>query len=113
MKPGSRLVALLGMTLLAACSGSKDNTEPPAELASIEAPIPLILEWQLDTRAAANRAAYRLRPLLAGNHIYSIDTRGTISFIDPAKGRKLWHFETGLSAITGLGGNPNLIIATS
>ena len=113
MKRSWRLFALLSLVLLTACNREVDNTEPPAELTSIEQAIPLILEWKLDTRAAGNRAAYRLRPLMAGDFMYSIDTSGTISYIDPKIGRRLWYFETGLSAITGLGGNPNLIIATS
>ena len=113
MSRGRLLLAVWPILLLAACGGAKDNTEPPAELTSIEAPIPLILNWSVDTRAAANSASYRLRPLLTGDHVYTIDTRGTVSYIDPVKGRTLWRFETGLAAITGLGGNPNLIIAAS
>ena len=113
MKHGWRFIALIPLALLVACSNDVDNTEPPAELTSIEQSIPLNLDWKLDTRAASNRAAYRLRPLIVGDFLYSIDTSGTISYIDPTKGRRIWHFETGLSAITGLGGNQNLIIATS
>lgn len=113
MSSGRLLLALWPILLLAACGGAKDNTEPPAELTRIEAPIPLILNWSLDTRAVANTASYRLRPLLTGEHVYSIDTRGTISYVDPVRGRTIWRFDTDLAAIAGLGGNPNLIIATS
>ena len=98
-----RLVLLLPLVVMVACSGEVDNTEPPAPLTTIEKPLVLIINWKLDTRANANRAAYRLRPLIAGDHLYSIDTGGTISFIDPVKGHRLWHIESGLAAITGLG----------
>ena len=105
-------IALLAL-LLGACGGETDNSEPPAELTSIDHDLPLVLDWKLDTRAAVNTAAYRLRPLLVGAFLYSIDTRGTISYIDPARGRRLWFYETELAAIAGLGGNANLIVATS
>ncbi len=113
MKQAARLAALLLVCLQIACSGDVDNTEPPAPLTDLEAPLPLALNWQLDTRAASNEAAYRLRPLLVGQRVYSIDTGGTITSVDVENGRRNWRFETGLAPITGLGGNAELLIATS
>ena len=107
-----RLLPLLLITL-AACSSGTDNTEPPAPLTSIEDPIRLVVNWSLDTRASSNRASYRLRPLLLGDRVYTIDTRGSIVCVDLERGRRQWRFDTGLAAITGLGGNADLVIATS
>ncbi len=98
---------------LAACSTDKDNSEPPAPLTSISESIPLELDWKTDTRASANAAAYRLRPLVVGDHVYSIDTAGVISRVDAASGRRQWRFETGLAAIAGPGGTGELIVVTS
>ena len=98
MKLTRLLLPLFAFALLGACGGAKDNTEPPAPLTTIESAIPLIIDWSINTRAAENSAAYRLRPLLAGENIYSIDTRGTVSFIDPTNGRKVWDFSTGLGS---------------
>ncbi len=106
-------VSLLLLGNLAACSTDKDNTEPPAPLTSIGESIPLELDWKTDTRASANAAAYRLRPLVVGDHVYSIDTNGVVSRVDAASGRRLWRFETGLAAIAGPGGNGELIVVTS
>ena len=113
MKPGRIITALVFLGLLVSCGGDKDNTEPPAELTIIEYNVPLQLNWSLDTRADKNRASYRLRPLLIGDRIYSIDTGGTVICVDLVKGRKLWKFDTELAPITGLGGNDQILIATS
>jgi outer membrane protein assembly factor BamB len=107
------LMAIVLPALLVACGGGKDNSDPPAELTAIQYDVPLQLNWALETRAAKNRASYRLRPLLIGNRVYSIDTGGTIIGIDADKGRKLWKFDTDLAPITGLAGNGEILIATS
>ena len=113
MKSARILTAIVLPVLLAACGGNKDNADPPAELTTIEYNVPLQLNWALETLAEKNRASYRLRPLILGNSVYSIDTGGTIVRIDLEKGRKLWKFDTELTPITGLAGNGQIFIATS
>lgn len=113
MKTCHSIASLILLCLLAACSSDTDNSDPPADLTDIDQALDLVLDWRLDTRAASNSAAYRLRPLLVDNRIYSIDTSGTISSVDANKGHKLWKFDTELAAITGIGGNSKIIIATS
>ena len=104
------LVCLL--LLLFACS-SKDNSEPPALLTEIENPIPLEVVWSRNTNAAANIASYNLRPLIVGDQILSIDTHGVIVNINAKTGQRNWLFETQMSAISGLAGNRDVIIASS
>jgi len=113
LKSARILTAIVLPVLLAACGGNKDNADPPAELTAIEYNVPLQLNWALETLAEKNRASYRLRPLILGNSVYSIDTGGTIVRIDLEKGRKLWKFDTELTPITGLAGNGQIFIATS
>lgn len=105
------VVVLLG--LLVACSGDKDNSEPPAALTEIENAISLRIDWKLIARASSNNAAYRLRPLISGDRVYSIDTSGLVRGIDLVRGRKLWRYKSGLEPITGVGGNPQMLIVTS
>lgn len=107
-----RLLPLL-LIALTACSSETDNSEPPAELTSIDNPIRLVVNWSLDTRASSNRASYRLRPLILEDRIYAIDTAGSIVCVEARRGRRLWRYNTDLAAIAGLGGNAELIIATS
>ena len=105
------IIVLLG--LLAACSGDKDNSEPPAALTDIENVFPLKINWKLDTRSSSNRAAYRLQPLISGDRVYSIDTKGLVRGIELTRGRKVWRYKSELEPITGVGGTPELLIVTS
>jgi outer membrane protein assembly factor BamB len=113
LKPARILATVVLLGLLVSCGGNKDNTEPPAELTAIEYDVPLQLNWLLDTRANKNSASYRMRPLVIGDRVYSIDTGGTVVCVDLVKGGKLWKFDTELAPITGLGGNDQILIATS
>lgn len=113
MNSALKLLVLVLAGLLAACSADIDNSEPPAPLTDIEDPLPLQLNWKLDTQAAANTASYQLRPLLVEDRIYTIDTRGSIVCVDAANGKRLWRYETGLKAISGLGGDQKILIVTS
>ncbi len=108
-----KLIALILIGLVAGCSGETDNSEPPALLTSIKSPIGLDINWQLDTRASTNRAAFRLRPLIVGDRVYSIDTSGLVRGIDLASGRRLWRHKSGYEPIIGLGGNSQLLLVTS
>jgi outer membrane protein assembly factor BamB len=105
------VIVLLG--LLAACSGDTDNSEPPAALTSIEKSLSLNINWTFDTRASSNSAAYRLQPLISGDRVYSIDTRGLVRGIELTRGRKIWRYQSELEPITGVGGTPQLLIVTS
>ena len=102
---------LLG--LLAACSGDKDNSEPPALLTTIDEAIQFKINWTLDTRASSNSAAYRLQPLISGDRIYTIDTKGVVRGIEPVKGHMIWRYQSGLEPISGVGGSSQMLIITS
>ena len=104
---------LLAIGLLAACGGDIDNSEPPAELTIIDEQMKLEVLWRVDTLAPANRASYRMRPLILDDLVYSIDTSGLINEIEISNGRKNWKYATGIAAITGLSGNKGRIVATS
>jgi len=108
-----KLSLLLLFGLLAACSGNKDNSEPPAALTSIKDAIPLKINWVVDTRASKNRTAFRLTPLIDGDHAYTIDNSGLIRSIDLVKGRSLWRYHSGYEPISGIGGNAQMMIVTS
>ncbi|NCF35977.1 MAG: outer membrane protein assembly factor BamB [Gammaproteobacteria bacterium] len=109
----ARILVPILAGLLVACSTDTDNSEPPAELTQIVDSQPLVLNWRLETQAAPNTASYRLRPLLVGDLVYSIDTDGTVVCVDVANGTLLWRFKTGLNAITGIGGNQEMLVVAS
>lgn len=109
----TRFAAAFCILLLGACGGDKDNSEPPSPLTDIENPLTLDRNWKRNTRASANNASYRLRPLLLGDLIYSVDTVGTVVCVDAASGRRLWEFDTGMAAITGPGGDEENLLLSS
>ena len=113
MSPLRKLTTIVLLTVLAACSSGTDNAEPPALLTTIKDSIPLDKNWVVDTRAADNRAAYRLQPLIIGDRAYTIDIGGNIRAVALENGRLSWRHKTGLEPVTGLGGNTQLLIATS
>ncbi len=108
-----KLTTIVLLGLLAACSGDTDNSEPPALLTTIEDHIPIDENWVVDTRASSNRAAFRLRPLVIGDYAYTIDTAGLMRSVNLSNGRLGWRYKTGLEPISGVGGNSQLLIATS
>lgn len=107
------LVTSILLCFVFACSSDTDNSDPPSPLTKIENRLVLDINWKVDTRASSNRASYRLRPLLIGDHVYTLDTGGLIRGVNVTTGRRIWKFESGLQAITGLGGKDDLIVGTS
>ncbi len=105
------LITALSLLLLS-CS-SEDNSEPPAPLTKIEQAIALQKKWSTDTDAAASGASFDMRPLILGDQVLSIDIEGVVKSINLENGRKNWHFETGIAAITGLAGGSGMVVATS
>ena len=99
--------------MLLGCSGGIDNSEPPAPLTTIRDPLPLVMNWKIETSSAVNSASYRLRPFHSRNRVYSIDTTGLIVCIDAIYGNVLYRHSTGLESIAGLGGNDELLLVTS
>jgi outer membrane protein assembly factor BamB len=104
-------MVLLG--LLAACSGEKDNSEPPAALTKIEKEIGLKINWTADTRASSNRASYRLQPLISGDRAYTIDTGGLVRAVELVDGHRNWRYQSGFEPITGIGGNAQMLLVAS
>ncbi len=97
---------------IAACS-TPDNSEPPAELTEIIDAEALYEIWSIDTGKGANENFFDLQPLVMGNKIFTIDTRGIIHQIDAGNGRSDWEFATGLTSIAGLSGKATSLVATS
>ncbi len=108
-----RILTILLVSLSVLSCSSKDNSEPPAELTDIEQPLPLKVRWTTNTGAGIDTASYNMRPLLVQDQFFSVDTEGLIKGISAENGKVKWKFETGLSAITGLAGNAEVLVASS
>lgn len=107
-----RLLVVFLVYWLAACS-TPDNSEPPAELTTIENPIGLQLVWANDTGRGVYRASHRLAPWVINKQVFSLDARGVISVYQADDGTLLNRVETGLFPYAGLTGNQELLVITS
>jgi len=95
-----------------ACS-TPDNSEPPAELTDIENAESVQEMWSIDTGQGAEKSFFDMQPLVLGDKILTIDTRGLIHQIDSIRGKSDWRYESGLFSITGVSGNEKYLVATS
>jgi outer membrane protein assembly factor BamB len=111
--PLGRLTLFLSLTLLMFGCSTPDNSEPPAALTDIENPEFVRELWSFQTGKSSLVNFFDLAPLVSGDKIYTIDLNGRIYQIDAQRGRANWSFETGLSAIAGLSGDDNRLLATS
>lgn len=109
----AKLITLLITSLLLLSCSSKDNSEPPAPLTKIEQALRVKVDWKTNTGAGIESGSYNMRPLLLRDQIFSVDTEGLIKSIDAKSGRVNWSTRTELSAITGLAGTAEVILASS
>ncbi len=107
------ILVIIGASLLQQACTDKDNSEPPAPLTKIDAPLYLVVDWRTDTGAGIENASYNMQPLLIQDQIFSIDTEGAVQSINAKNGRVTWYAFTRLQAITGLSGQDGVLIASS
>jgi outer membrane protein assembly factor BamB len=108
---GKCLLGLL-VVITTACS-TPDNSDPPAELTSIEDAQTVRELWSVDTGSGAQENYFDMPPLIIGDTIYTIDIDGLIHQIDATRGRSDWSYKTGLASMSGLSGNTKSLFATS
>lgn len=108
------LLAMI-VALLAGCSlfGSKDNSEPPAELGEFDKRVELRESWSYSTGSGTDGRLVRLQPAVVGDRVFVADRDGSVAAIDLENGKQIWRTKTGLqiSAAAGVGGG--LVLAGS
>ena len=112
MNAVNSLLLIVAVAFLAGCA-TPDNAEPPAALTEISDPERVRKLWSFNTGAGIVKNFHDIQPLVLGDVIYTIDTRGLINAIDSASGRSQWSYPTDLPAIAGLAGNNRGLIASS
>ena len=84
-------------------SPSKDNLEPPTELAEFAPSVGLDVVWSRDLGEGSGDAGLRLKPAFGDGRVYASDIEGGVYALDAASGREVWHVELGESAGSGPG----------
>lgn len=82
--------------------GSKDNSEPPAELKPLETTsvVPHVL-WEASIGKGHEQAFVNLVPAASDNLVYAADHRGVVEARDRLKGDRVWSVELELPLSSG------------
>ena len=110
---------LVGMLWLctAGCSwigdylAGADNALPPAELQTVENPIPVSKQWDVQVGSGTEGAFVRLLPVLAEGQIYAASHDGVVMAVDAATGQTRWKTDTDLTLTGGVGVGDGLVLA--
>lgn len=106
---------LLVVSVLSGCSlfGSKDNSEPPAELKDFDKRVELHKLWSRSTGEGTDEQLVKLRPTVEGDRIYVADRNGAVSAYELDSGKLLWRNKTSLVMSAGAGVGDGLVLAGS
>lgn len=108
-----RITLLILLTLLAsACSmfGTKDNTDPPAELVRLESNIKLDRLWHTDIGKGTDGRYLILQPAIDAGRIFATEYRGRVAAYDVETGKQIWKTDTGSRITGGVGVGGNLVL---
>lgn len=104
---------VFGFSLLAACGGSDDNSEPPTALTEFEASKKLQEQWALRTHGAIEQQFLFIEPLLLKDKIITAGRDGVVTVSDIRKGQQLQEIELDTTLSGGVGGDDSLwLLAT-
>jgi outer membrane protein assembly factor BamB len=94
---------------LSGCAGSKDTSEPPAELTEFEQSLDITKVWSGKVGGKSERLRLGLRPATDGARIYAGAYDGKVVAFDAMTGRKVWSIETELRLTAGPGYGDGLL----
>lgn len=101
---------LVTLLLLSACGGGKSNLAPPTPLKDFKSTAVVTQIWSADIGSAGDRYN-RLQPRIAGDVLFAVSGKGTVSAFDATKGKVLWrkNLSVPVSGAMGYGNNMALL----
>lgn len=107
-----RLLALLSLLLLAACSSKKDIVQP-SPLPAFKPAATFERAWHVRISREQAPAGSRLAPAVTGNAVYVADSQGRLLALARGDGRRLWQARTALAVGAGpVAGYNQLLLGT-
>jgi len=106
-------VLVFSFTMLVACGGSDDNSEPPALLTEFEAAKQLSEQWSLRTHSAVEQQFLFIEPLLLKDKIITAGRDGVVTVIDVQDGRQIKDIDLDTTLSGGVGGDDDLWLVTT
>ena len=105
---------LSGCSFMSSMIGSDDNTEPPAELETLENPVALRRLWSTSIGVGYDSQFVRLIPAVSGERVLAADRRGRVAAYDAGSGKELWETRTDAPVSAGPGvGEDMVLVGTS
>jgi outer membrane protein assembly factor BamB len=99
------LACLLSLTVLAACSSTKDVRGVPTELT----PIKTVLEVREAWKASVGKSGrYLFAPAAVGDYVYAAGANGSVVKIDATNGKEVWRTKVGADLSAGVGSDGTL-----
>ena len=95
------LLTGLLVVLLSACA-TVDETRIPAELTPIRTTLNVHSQWNVAVGNGVDGWYLKLNPTLVGDHLYGIDSQGTVTAIQASDGEILWQRALDVAVIAGL-----------
>lgn len=107
MRPGALVVVT---ALLTACSGSKKDADPPAQLTDFRSTAKIERVWSASVGGGEPHLRLKLGLALAGNTIFAAGHDGDVIALDVATGKRLWRVDTKLPLTGGPGVGEGLVV---
>lgn len=100
-----RLLCVSFALTLAACAGSKVEVAKPTALTDFNATAYFSERWHAQLGDPGN---YQLHPALGKTQVVGASSKGLLTALDRASGKRVWQINTGVVISGGVGGNDGL-----
>ena len=104
---------VLSFSLLTACGGSDDNSEPPALLTRFEPSKILNEQWSLRTHGAIEQQFLFIEPLLLKDKIITAGRDGVVTVVNIDDGQQIEEIDLATTLSSGVGGDDSLWLLTT
>lgn len=116
----SRILAVLAIALLSACTSLTDLKsdisermfgpevkDPPMPLAEFKQKASAKVVWHA---SVGDAPTYNFTPVIDGKAVFAADEKGDITRVDVATGKQAWHINAGEPLSGGVGAGENLVL---
>src|SRR5690606_1723794 len=106
-------LALLLMSVLAACSSNKDKEQEPAPLPEFQTEQRFDKLWSQGVGNGQGKLYNRLKPAVRGSRIVAAAANGDVEAFDRLSGRSQWDADLDVALVGGVGIGPGLVLVAS
>jgi outer membrane protein assembly factor BamB len=108
-----KIQILVVISLLASCSGSKDNTEPPAPLVEFTPTLTVKTLWTANAGGGTQKSYLKLAPVFYNERLFTASPTGKVRAFNFRNGKQIWEQKINLPISGGPGAGQGLIVVGS